>query len=302
MIPKKSISPLADDVLIAFAKEMIETGKLDALSAKQLEKVIDDYRTASQDKLDSFLKRLTPELRYTIKHAYNKFISGGFVKTNPGVSAYRLNDLRPRFRRELDDAITNSLALIKTQNEQTMLLLEKKFRTWATVPAKDLRGSLTNKAEMLKGFKENVTGDKETQAAAWKHLDFVIRDQSHKMTAAMDRITGDELGAIGFIWHNRRDQRVVGTPGGLYPVAKNPEVHGNHYEREGKFYLLRDNWASKNGYIKGGVYADTLKDGEPGIPIGCRCVRENIFALDDIPDKYKSIITASGKEYSLEHE
>ena len=94
----------------------------------------------------------------------------------------------------------------------------------------------------------------------------------------------------------------MGTPGGLYPVAKNPEVHGNHYEREGKFYLLRDNWASKNGYIKGGVYADTLKDGEPGIPIGCRCVRENIFALDDIPDKYKSMITASGKEYSLEHE
>ena len=295
----KRIDPLADSTLLEFARQLIEDEKLDSVSAAQLEAMIKDYRNLSKQKLEAFIKKITPDLRYNIKREYNKYLKGGYKKTNPTLSEYRITDLKPAFRKELDNAVKTSLALIKTQNEQTMLKLEQRFRNWVIIPTKEMRKSLTDKGEMLAGFKESVVAPGEVDKSAEKHLRFVIKDQEHKLVGAMDRITAEENGAIGLIWRTRKDNRVVGNPGGLYPDPGNKKMHGNHFDREGRFYLTRGSWAEKRGYVtpRGVTYIDTIPDGPPGMPIGCRCVGGNVYALNKIPEKYRNCLTAKGKEF-----
>jgi hypothetical protein len=210
------------------------------------------------------------------------------VNIEPSIGSYSLEDLTPQFREKLQDAVDNSLAKVKELPPETMLLLRRKFRNWEFITKEEFSASLTNRT-------------KESE----KYLESVIRDQSHKMTVAMDQITAKNLGAIGGIWMTRRDRKVVGNPDGLFPKVIDPKVHGNHYEREGVFYLLRDTWATKSGYVvpcAGVIYLDTLPDGPAGIPTDCRCLLENVFALSDIPAKFSGCITKEGKRFMREHE
>lgn len=246
------------------------------------------------------MNKLTPALRSKIKKEFNAYMRGGFTRTNPGISEYSLRDLAPKFRQRLRDAIDNSLAMIKTQSEKVMLELEQRFRNWVTIPSVEMRGSLTDKDKMLSHVEKEIIAEPEIKKESDKHLQFVITDQTRKMLGSMDRIAGEDNGAIGFTWHTRRDQRVVGNPGGLYPEVKDEKLHGNHYSREGEFYLLRDSWAIKKGYIvaRAGIeYADKIPDGLPSQPIGCRCYQTNIFTLEDIPGNAKDIITKKGNDY-----
>lgn len=204
------------------------------------------------------------------------------------IGSYSLKDLAPQFRKKLQDAIDNSLAKVKGLPPKTMLLLRQRFRNWALITNKEINASLTDRT-------------KESE----KHLRSVITDQYRKMIGATDRITAKENGAIGFVWWTRKDNEVVGNPSGKYPEVIDPKVHGNHYEREGKFYLYRDTWAIKEGYImprNDVIYADTLPDGLPSEGAGCRCIGSNVYSLDRIPEKFKGCITEKGRTYIKEFE
>jgi len=306
-LPRNNQFPLADSsqLLFEFAKDLIKNETLDKVSAKKLEAVLKQYRTLTEKKLNSFIAALTPKIRTTLKRAYHRYLGGGYInggdiKKNPGIQPYRLKDLAPKFRKALDNSVVNSLGLIKTQNAQTMLKLEDIFRNWATIPTKQLRASLKDPKVIEAHLKKEILNEGDFRQQAIRHLNFILKDQTNKLNSAMDKITGDNLGAFGFIWRMSRDPRVVGNPAGLYPEAKNPKVHGDHYHREGKLYLLRDSWAIKSGYIvprAGAAYVDTLPDGEPGIPIGCRCYRESLYNLEDIPSEYRGILTKKGMEF-----
>ncbi len=289
---KKPLDPVADKLLLSFAEKMLKENRFDKATASQLEKMIKEFRTASKDKLKTFMKRVAPNVRYIIKKEYNKFVKGGYAKTNPTLASYRLNDLKPKFRKELDDAVKNSLSMIKTQNEQTTLKLEQRFRNWMIVPTKEMRSA--------QGIAERITKKNEAARSADKHIKFVVKDQYRKMIGSMDEITAKENQAIGLVWMTRKDNRVVGKPGGLYPVVKQPQVHGDHYDREGVFYLLRDTWAIKKGFVvprDGVIYLDALPDGRPSEPIGCRCLGSNIYSLDKIPNKYRGCLTKKGLDF-----
>lgn len=296
---KNNKYPFTDSVqlLFSFAEDLIKKEKLDKLSAKKLEDTLKQYRGLTEKKIDLFLAALTPKIKTHLTRAYHSYINGGYIQNNPGIVAYRLKDLSPKFRKELDNHVINSLALIKTQNEETMYKLERMFRNWAMVPSKSLRASLTDPKKIESNLKKEILNSSDLKYKTKKHLDFILKDQTNKLNAAMDKITADNLGAIGFIWRNSRDRRVVGDPSGLYPEVKNPKVHGDHYHREGKLYLYRDSWAIKDKYIvprNGVVYVDTLPDGYVGTAIGCRCYGENIFHLEHIPNEFKNIITKKG--------
>lgn len=92
----------------------------------------------------------------------------------------------------------------------------------------------------------------------------IARDQIAAMNGALTEVRQRDLGITRYEWSTSEDERVVGTPGGLYPEATNPEMHGNHYERDGQIF----------------EWANPPPDGHPGRPIQCRCVA--IPVIEDV--------------------
>lgn len=99
----------------------------------------------------------------------------------------------------------------------------------------------------------------------------IARDQTAKITGVMNQIRQEASGAVGYQWHNMRDQRVRGNPAGKYPNSKY-----NHWNREGRYYLWRP---MKNPPIApdGKPFRQPPKDGSPGIPINCRCYSSPVW-------------------------
>lgn len=97
---------------------------------------------------------------------------------------------------------------------------------------------------------------------------FIARDQTSKLTGDLNQARMDDNGIDEYYWRTARDERVVGTPGGLYP--KGTRGHGNHYEREGKEF----SWKSPP------------HDGHPGQAYNCRCYAEPKLNLDKLKAQY----------------
>ena len=288
----------SDQLLFEFAESLAEKGKLSTATAKQLDRLMASYRNVTEEELRTLINSLTPDLRREYKQVYYKFVNGGYKQTHPHIQAYKITDLKPDYRKAVQNSVDNSLALIKTQNAEFMAQMQARFRNWATIPSSEIRGDSANPERMKAYLKNEVLKLPEAQKGLTAHQHFIIVDQTRKLLSAMDEITAKQGQAIGFIWHNRRDGRVVGRPGGMYPEAT--KMHGDHWEREGKLYLIKDSWAvSRKMLIKrGGVEYDTdLSDGKPGMPIGCRCWAEYIYAIEMIPEKYRDCITEKGMEY-----
>ena len=194
------------------------------------------------------------------------------IKASLGVRGYRFNELTPEFQSIYKRAQATSLALIKTQTEQQMLKMKSRLLDWVNL--------------------ETFGGNKDSLKEAVKleknrYLETILRDQTGKLNASMDLAAATHFDAIAFIWRTHKDNRVVGKPGGLYP--KGNEMHGNHYERDGKVYYYKSaikeiNEANISLASFDGCADDFLeKDGMPGIPINCRCNAENIYRIQDLP-------------------
>ncbi len=96
----------------------------------------------------------------------------------------------------------------------------------------------------------------------------IARDQTAKFASDLNRIRQQNVGIESYIWRTSKDARVVGTPGGLYP--KGSRAHENHYAREGKEFR----------------WDDPPSDGNPGIPINCRCTAQPVINLDKLDATY----------------
>lgn len=287
-----------DQILFEFAESLAEKGKLTTATAKQLDRLMATYRNVTEEELRSLVNSLEPDLRREYKNAYYQYVNGGYKKTNPGIQAYKIQDLKATYRKEVQNSVDNSLALVKTQNAEFMAQMEARFRNWATIPSAEMRGDSANPDKVKAYLKNEVLKLPDVKKDMTKHQEFIVVDQTRKLLSNMDAITAKTGGAFGFIWHNRRDARVVGRPGGMYPEPT--EKHGDHWEREGKLYLIKDSWAVVRKMLKktGDVLYDVdLNDGRPGIPIGCRCYAEYLYAIEMIPEKFRDCITEKGMEY-----
>lgn len=244
---------------------------------------------------DKVLKSVNKEVRSKLKNEYNQFIKKGAFRVAPTLQKYKIEDLKPDFKKELESRINVSLSYIKTQDQNTIEEIKNRLMNFASIPHpnKDLK-------ELEYDFWNDVLPEKAKKnykSNKWQNM--IIRDQQHKLTSNMTYITAMKNNAIGFIWKNRKDIRVVGNPSGLYPSGN--KIHNDHWKREGKLYLFRDSAALKKGLIKKTKdvqYADEIEDGLPGIPINCRCTMRLIYRLYEIPAEYKNIITEKGKEYA----
>ena len=109
----------------------------------------------------------------------------------------------------------------------------------------------------------------------------IARDQTAKAISTFSSLRSQNAGSIGYQWHNSQDKRVAGNPNGLYPdVNPKSKYHGDHWDREDKYYL----WNKTSGDIPiapdGKKFKQPPPDGNPGMPINCRCFAESIFEED----------------------
>ena len=267
----------------------------DILSKTAIEALVRAIDKGIKKDYDKVLKSVNKEVRSKLKNEYNQFIKKGVFRTAPTLQKYKIEDLKPDFKKELESRINVSLSYIKTQDQNTIEEIKNRLMNFASIPHpnKDLK-------ELEYDFWNDVIPakvKKNYKTSSWQNM--IIRDQQHKLVSNMTYITAMKNDAIGFIWKNRKDIRVVGNPSGLYPSGN--KMHNNHWKREGKLYLFRDSAALKKGLIKKTKdvqYADEIEDGLPGIPINCRCTMRLIYRLYEIPAEYKNIITEKGKEYA----
>ena len=267
----------------------------DILSKTKIEALIRAIDKGIKKDYDKVLKSVNKEVRSKLKNEYNQFIKKGVFRTAPSLQKYKIEDLKPDFKKELESRINVSLSYIKTQDQNTIEEIKNRLMNFASIPHPN-----KNLKELEYDFWNDVLPEKAKKnykSNKWQNM--IIRDQQHKLVSNMTYITAMKNDAIGFIWKNRKDIRVVGNPSGLYPSGN--KMHNNHWKREGKLYLFRDSAALKKGLIKKTKdvqYADEIEDGLPGIPINCRCTMRLIYRLYEIPAEYKNIITEKGKEYA----
>lgn len=220
-----------------------------------------------------------------VNKGYTSFLKN-VGHNHKGVTKSSINDLKPKFRKELEDRVKISFNLMKNQEDELKQKIASRFINWVSIDSKEVRGNTTSKQSLL-----NFLDFTKENGIAENHAKFILQDQTRKMVASFDDLIARENNAIGGIWHNRGDRRVVGNPQGIYPNSET-KAHGDHWEREGVFYAFKNGWAYRDRLIVAPVYED-LEDGGVGVAIGCRCRLEYIYDLRDVPYAY---LTKKGKE------
>lgn len=97
-----------------------------------------------------------------------------------------------------------------------------------------------------------------------KRARLIARDQTSKLTGALNQARQQSIGVEEYIWRTVKDRRVVGNPAGIYP--KGNSKHMDHHERHGKKFR----WDSPP------------PDGHPGQPIQCRCYADPVIDVKKI--------------------
>ncbi|HDZ5024824.1 TPA: hypothetical protein RTG57_001780 [Campylobacter jejuni] len=187
-----------------------------------------------------------------------------------GLSTYKLSDLNLDFKKQYKSQLVYSLNLIKSQNEENLNKLKNRFYDWVNLK------TVGDDKVKLQSLTKLPRSDKKIR--------FILKDQTNKLSASMDGLVADRYNPIAFQWKTRNDNKVVGKPGGKYPGKGVPGIHGDHWARKDQYYYFEKNENVKFlnvSKFKG--KASDIKDGMPGIPIGCRCYAKFIYTLEDLP-------------------
>ncbi|MES2048866.1 MAG: hypothetical protein V4447_10725 [Pseudomonadota bacterium] len=241
----------------------------------------------SQERIDAWLVKIDvavrqamlpePEMRKilnrTMHDIYTRMIDkGAILKMHPGIPPFRLEQVKPSLRAELDRRIMSSAQLIKLNREQMVTKTLQRFSGWSTsIPAG--------------GSKVVDTADvKNDLRKALRQLPFEERrvaiDQGHKFTASLNDILAVDGGAIAAEWHSHWRQ-----PGYNY--------REDHKERDKLVYLIRGNWAQQQGLCKRGKNGYTDEITMVGEDPFCRCSYSYIYSLRGLPEE---MLTNLGRE------
>ena len=225
------------------------------------------------------IESLTPEhiledaLKQTLSGIYKRMIDDGqIIKTHIGISRFTVDRLKPKLRTELDRRMMVSRNLIKLNREAMIEKTTQRFAGWASsVPAGGSR------AVEVKDVKDNIR-------KALTSLPFeerrVLIDQSHKFVSSLHDTIANDGGAIALIWHSQFRRRGY-------------DFREEHKERDGKIYVIRGNWAIKDGLMKvgdAGYYDQVTAVGQE---VFCSCYAQYLYNLRDLPE---SILTIKGQE------
>ncbi len=211
-------------------------------------------------------------MRDYLERAYRRALTPTAIRrTQPGVAEFTIERLKPTLRAELDRRIMASANLIKLNREASKHRTLQRFAGWASsIPPGGTRA--TDRRKEADTVRRGVGGLPFEERR-------VIVDQAHKLTAALNQIIAEDGGAIAFVWHHVHE-----GPG----YQARPE----HVARDGKIFVIRDNWAMKRGLMKpaGRQYYDEID--AAGEKIFCRCWTEALYTLRDLP---RDMLTEKGR-------
>ncbi|WP_145550726.1 hypothetical protein [Yersinia intermedia] len=227
----------------------------------------------ADDYAGAVTRRLIQQYEYQVDRA-------AALKRHPGISRFTISHLEPKLRAELDRRILVSTDLIKLNRTGAVNKTIQRFSGWATsIPVRDyVGGGLSPSSRSGVKIGGDIVKDAET-------LDYEARrvaiDQGHKLIANIDNVIATSNNAIAAEWHSH--WRQAG-----YNYRK------DHKERDKQTYLIRGNWAQKNGYVKQGAagYLDDIT--QPGEEVFCRCYVTYLYNLRSIPE---DMLTQKGKKF-----
>lgn len=228
---------------------------------------------------EAAIRTLTPPhilqsaLNDTMRAIYrSKIERGAILKFHPDVPRFMLASVAPKLHAELDRRIVASADLIKVNRAEAVEKTLHRFAGWATsipVGGSDITGRAEMKAEIRKPLASLPYRER-----------LVITDQGHKFVANLNNILAQEAGALAVVWRSHWRQ-----------THYNYRV--DHKERDGRVYMLRDNWARERGLVKPGEagYYDQIT--AVGQEVNCRCWAMYVYSLARLPDE---MLTERGRE------
>jgi SPP1 gp7 family putative phage head morphogenesis protein len=174
-----------------------------------------------------------------------------------GVEFARVIDT-PEVQADMQMALTRNVGLVQSITERHLAAVgEAVAANYSGQAMPGGAGSLMERLQQLGDLSDN-------------RARLIARDQTSKLAGDLNASRQRAAGIEEYDWGTSDDSRVVGTPGGRYPVASNPEVHGDHYERQGK----RFRWDQPP------------PDGHPGQAIQCRCYARPVLNLETLVAQY----------------
>lgn len=248
-------------------------------SRQELEQWQTIIRQAAESETDDdYMSMVSDRLRKTYDLQVSK---AGALERHKGLSRFTLNYMEPKLRSELDRRILASADLIKLNRTAAINKTVQRFSGWATsIPVQDYVGGGLS-ASSRSGIVANAQHIQKSAEQVDYEARRVMIDQSHKLIANIDNIIATSNNAIAAEWHSHWRQ-----PGYDY--------REDHKERDQLYYLIRGNWAQKNGYVKAGPagYLDEIT--QPGEEVFCQCYVTYIYNIRSIPEY---MLTQKGRKF-----
>ena len=235
-------------------------------------------QAAESETDDDYMSMVSDRLRKTYDLQVSK---AGALERHKGLSRFTLKYMEPKLRSELDRRILASADLIKLNRTAAINKTVQRFSGWATsIPVQDYVGGGLS-ASSRSGIVANAQHIQKSAEQVDYEARRVMIDQSHKLIANIDNIIATSNNAIAAEWHSHWRQ-----PGYDY--------REDHKERDKLIYLIRGNWAQKNGYVKAGPvgYLDEIT--QPGEEVFCRCYVTYLYNLRSIPE---DMLTQKGRKF-----
>lgn len=235
-------------------------------------------QAAESETDDDYMSMVSDRLRKSYDLQVSK---AGVLERHKGLSRFTLNYMEPKLRSELDRRIMASADLIKLNRTAAINKTVQRFSGWATsIPVQDYVGGGLS-ASSRSGIVANAQHIQKSAEQVDYEARRVMIDQSHKLIANIDNIIATGNNAIAAEWHSHWRQ-----PGYDY--------REDHKERDKLVYLIRGNWAQKNGYVKAGPagYLDEIT--QPGEEVFCRCYVTYLYNLRSIPE---DMLTQKGRKF-----
>ncbi|EOE0114524.1 hypothetical protein L9F24_002941 [Klebsiella pneumoniae] len=235
-------------------------------------------QAAESETDDDYMSMVSDRLRKTYDL---QVIKAGALERHRGLSRFTLNYMEPKLRSELDRRILASADLIKLNRTAAINKTVQRFSGWATsIPVQDYVGGGLSPSSRS-GVNYNCDHIQKSAQQVDYEARRVMIDQSHKLIANIDNIIATSNNAIAAEWHSHWRQAGY-------------DYREDHKERDKLVYLIRGNWAQKNGYVKAGPagYLDEIT--QPGEEVFCRCYVTYLYNLRSIPE---DMLTQKGRKF-----